>query len=158
VRKIAALAIVVLLVVLGFGLLLERSRHPRGTSPDTADAPRGAKTVAFQHGNLRFSYAADLATGARGVEVPSRPFVADEVPDGVGPAHTHVAFDGFAGVRSRSSVEAAIDVYPTADFERAEFGAPDRNLPLKEWTLLQEMLAAPAGKGSSSQATAPLMP
>lgn len=159
-RKLAVLALLALLVLVAFSLWTEKRTHPKDESTWPV-AASGGKTLEFRHGRVRFAYAPGLFEAAHGSERPAAPFVADEVPDGVGPAHVEILFDTFAGAAPRASVTAAIDIYPVEDFDDPEFGTREQNLPLKELTLLRERLAAPAGRGAAletSVATAGFMP
>jgi hypothetical protein len=156
-RKFASFAVLALLVLVALSLWTEKRTHPKGMSPAPV-ATHGGNTIEYRYGPVRLSFAASLATAAHGADLPATTFVADEIPDGVGPAHVEISFDGFAGTSPRASVEATVDVYPVADFDNPEFGSPEQNLPLKELTLLRERLAEPAGRGSSNQAIAGFMP
>jgi hypothetical protein len=156
-RRFASLAVLALLILVALSLWAEKRTHPKGQSAAQVASADGHATE-FRYGPVRLASPAGLATAVHGADLPAAPFVVDEIPDGVGPAHVEITFEGFAGAGPRASVTAAIDVYLVADFDDAAFGTPAQNLPLKELTLLQERLAGPAGRGSSMQAAAGFMP
>jgi hypothetical protein len=149
-RKLFYFALPAILLIVAIGIWRESRTHPRGSRPGPLATAREA-TRDFHYAGVRFQYEASLFAAAHGEEHPAQAFVADEVPDGVGPARREVLLDGFAGTVPHSRIQAAINVYRVEDFDDPALGSADLHLPQVELMLLRERLQEPAGRAGAAE-------